>query len=90
MPLIVEFTLESGEKKIEQIPAEIWRKGDETVTKVFVLEEKATNIVLDPYLQTADVNLDNNSWPAVEMPTRFELYKERKRESGSNPMQRGN
>lgn len=88
MPLIVEFTFETGEKKIEEIPVEIWRKGDQTVTKVFILEEKATNIVLDPYLQTADVDLNNNSWPAQTIPTRFELYKKKKGESKSNPMQR--
>jgi hypothetical protein len=90
MPLIVEFTFESGEKKIEHIPAEIWRKGDVTVTKVFVMDEKATNVVLDPYLQTADVDLNNNAWPAVGVPTRFELFKENKRVSSPNPMQRAN
>jgi len=90
MPLIVEFTFENGETKIEHIPAEIWKMGDETVKKVFVLNEKATNIVLDPYLQTADVELNNNSWPAVEVPSRFELYKQRERASRPNPMQKAN
>jgi hypothetical protein len=87
MPLIVAFTFESGEKQIEHIPAEIWRKGDEQVTKVFVLDQKATGITLDPYLQTADVDLSNNSWPAKEVPSRFELYKSRERASSPNPMQ---
>jgi len=86
MPLLVEFTFEGGEKQMVKIPAEIWKMGDKTVKKVFVLDRKATNIVLDPYLQTADVDLNNNTWPAVEVPTRFELYKKRKSTSKTNPM----
>ncbi len=81
---------ESGEKKIEHIPAEIWRKGDVTVTKVFVMDEKAANVVLDPYLQTADVDLNNNAWPAQLVPSRFEIYKQKKRASSPNPMQENN
>lgn len=87
MPLIVEFTFEDGEKQVERIPAEIWKMGDKTVTKVFVLDKRAVDVVLDPYLETADVDLNNNSWPATEVPTRFELYKRKKRNSGTNPMQ---
>jgi hypothetical protein len=54
------------------------------------MDEKATNVVLDPYLQTADVDLNNNAWPAVGVPTRFELFKENNRVSSPNPMQRAN
>ncbi len=87
MPIIVKFDFENGSETIEHIPAEIWKMGDETVTKVFVFDDKVTNITLDPYLQTADVDLNNNSWPAVQVPSRFELYKKRQREKGINPMQ---
>jgi len=87
MPLIVEFTFADGEKEIQQIPAEIWRRGNTQVKKVFVTDRRATNIVLDPYLQTADVDLSNNSWPAQKVPSRFELYKRKKQPSQPNPMQ---
>jgi hypothetical protein len=46
-------------------------------------------MVLDPYLQTADVDLGNNAWPAAANPSRFQLYKQQEwRGSGQNEMQR--
>jgi hypothetical protein len=60
--------------------------GDETVKKVFVTKQKATNVQLDPYQQTADVNMDNNSWPSTPSVSRFELYKRKQRER-KNAMQ---
>ncbi|NEN23905.1 M1 family metallopeptidase [Cryomorpha ignava] len=87
MPIIVQFTFEDGSTEIHDIPAEIWKMGDETVTKVFVTEKEVTNVLLDPYQQTADVNVDNNTWPARHQLTRFELYKS-KRMKSTNPMQR--
>ena len=75
MPIIVEFTYADGTSEIRKIPAEIWKMDDKTVTKVFVTEKEVTNIVLDPYQQTADVDLNNNTWPARRQVTRFELYK---------------
>jgi hypothetical protein len=88
MPILVQFTFEDGSTEMKKIPAEIWKMGDETVKKVFILDQKATKIALDPYQQTADVDLSNNAWPALEIPTRFELYKRKERESNSNPMQK--
>lgn len=87
MPIIVEFTFEDGTTEIHNIPAEIWKMGDETVTKVFVTEKEVTNVLLDPYQQTADVDLDNNTWPSRHQLTRFELYKSKNYKS-KNPMQR--
>lgn len=87
MPILVQFTFEDGSTEMKQVPAEIWKMGDESVSKVFVLDQKATNIVLDPYQQTADVDLSNNAWPAIDTPSRFELYKRKERESRPNPMQ---
>jgi hypothetical protein len=88
MPLIVGFEFEDGEMDIRRIPAEIWRKGGETVTKVFVTDRPASRIVLDPYLETADVDMSDNYWPPRPIPTRFEMFKSRERGSSENPMQR--
>ena len=89
MPLIVEFTFEDGSKDRRHIPAEIWKKDHDQVTKVFVTEAPAVSIALDPQLETADTDLSNNHWPPRQVPTRFELYKNRKRsQGGENPMQR--
>jgi hypothetical protein len=89
MPLLVEFTYVDGEKEIVHIPAEIWRKEHDTVTKVFKLKKEVAGVYLDPYQETADVDMSNNGWPAISAPSRFELFK-RKRGGGENPMQRMN
>jgi hypothetical protein len=55
-------------------------------------EQPAAQITLDPMLETADVDMDDNYWPPRPQPTRFELFKsERGRRSsggGENAMQR--
>jgi hypothetical protein len=93
MPLIVEFEFEDGSRDIRQIPAEIWKMSEPTVTKVFVTEQPAVRIMLDPYMETADVDMGNNVWPPRPEPTRFEAYKgsggySRYGGGGENPMQR--
>ena len=93
MPLIVEFTLENGQVVTQHIPAEIWKKDTETVTKVFVTDAPALRIVLDPRLQTADTDISNNSWPTRVEPSRFDVYKKRERKGGNvyggeNPMKK--
>jgi len=93
MPIIIEFEFENGEKIIERIPAEIWRMDDTKVTKVFVYDNKAKQITLDPFLETADVETGNNYFPPKQQLSRFELYKrkqgvDRWGQGGQNPMQR--
>lgn len=87
MPVIVEFEFADGQKQKIYIPAEIWRFDDSIVSKVFWFEKEVVRINLDPNLETADVNRNNNYWPPRMEPTRFELYQQRHRE-GENPMQR--
>ncbi|MGY8941230.1 MAG: M1 family metallopeptidase [Flavobacteriales bacterium] len=93
MPLIVEFELENGEKVLHRIPAEIWKMSEPTVTKVFVTDLPATRISLDPMLETADVDMSDNYWPALPEPTRFEIFQQEERSRwgatrNENPMQR--
>jgi len=87
MPLIVEFQFTDGTSKTEYIPAEIWRYDADIVTKVFVQEKEAKQIILDPRLETADTDMSNNYFPPQQQMTKFELYK-RKNRGGENPMQR--
>ena len=77
MPVIFEFTFEDGSKQIERIPAEIWKMSEATASKVFRFGKKVTNIALDPLLETADVELNNNFWPTKNVPSQFELFKKR-------------
>jgi hypothetical protein len=89
MPLIVKFSFEDGTSEIQRIPAEIWRKDDLTVTKVFRVKKAAVSIILDPYQECADVDMDNNAWPVQSAPSRFKLFKDNTdRFEGENPMQR--
>ena len=77
MPVIFEFTFEDGSKQIERIPAEIWKMSEASASKVFRFGKKVTNIALDPLLETADVELNNNFWPTRNVPSQFELFKKR-------------
>ncbi len=87
MPLILEFKFTDGTSQVERIPAEIWRRNNEEVSKVFFFEKEVESIVLDPYLETADTDRNNNYWPERREPTRFELFKSRWGGGGKNPMQ---
>lgn len=87
MPIILEFEFMDGTTQREFIPAEIWKTNDKNVSKVFAFEKAVKGITLDPNLETADTDLENNYWPKRMIPTRFEMYKSKSRDS-ENPMQR--
>ena len=89
MPIILEFEFTDGTKEVARIPCEIWKRNDEKVKKVFILDKELSRVTLDPFLETADVDRDNNYWPARIEPTRFQLYKQNRRQ-GENLMQRAN
>ncbi|MEO1629034.1 MAG: hypothetical protein AAFV25_28070 [Bacteroidota bacterium] len=86
MPIILQFDFVDGSQEIHRIPAEIWRLEQHKVSKVFVTEKEIQQIILDPYLETADVDRSNNYYPPRQEQNRFELFKQRQR--GENPMQR--
>ena len=75
MPLILEIELKSGKKYIERIPAEVWRYSPKKVTKVIVTDEPMVGLTQDPYLETADIDTSNNSWPRKVQQSRLELFK---------------
>ena len=94
MPIILEFTYNDGSREKKYIPAEIWKQtGQKKATKVFVSDKEIINVILDPNLETADVDLNNNYWPPRMVPTRFEMFKQKNGgrwsgNKGENPMQR--
>ena len=75
MPIIVEFTFEDGTKEVTKYAAQIWRKNENKLTKVFLTNKKAVSIKLDPMRETADINESNNSWPNVSEPSKFTMFK---------------
>mgnify|MGYP001791329418 CR=1 FL=1 len=74
-PLLVEFTYADGSTETEYIPAEVWRKNEQQVTKVFAKDKEAVKITLDPNRGTADANTKDNIFPRVEEKSRFEQFR---------------
>ena len=89
MPLVIEFTFEDGENRVERVPAEVWSRNNLETSKVFRFEKKVEQVSLDPYLETADCDMGNNLWPPRIEQNRFDLFKSSssRRGSSSNPMQ---
>lgn len=74
-PIILEFEYTDGSKELKYIPAEVWRLDDRAVSKIFPTTKQIKSITLDPYLETADIDLNNNYFPPRLQPSRFQLYK---------------
>ncbi|WP_075342735.1 M1 family metallopeptidase [Tenacibaculum agarivorans] len=74
MPIIVELTYADGTKKREKFPAEIWRKDDNQVFRVFSSDKEIKSFMVDPDLETADIDSSNNSWPK-NTESKFDSFK---------------
>lgn len=79
MPLVVRLNFSDGTEEIIRVPVEIWKQNNLKVSKVFLTERELVSVELDPFLETADINTDNNYWPPRISKDRFELYKSRSR-----------
>ena len=77
MPLIVEYSYSDGSTERITYPVQLWRKNDSSVKKVIASNKELVGVTVDPDLETADVNLDNNNWPKKEAPSDFEKFKEK-------------
>ena len=92
MPIIIEWTFTDGTKEVDRIPAQIWRKDEKHVTKVFLKDKEVASILLDPMRETADIDETNNSWPKVDAPSKLAMFKARQAargaSSGLSPMQK--
>ncbi len=73
-PLTICVTFKDLTKEIIRIPVEIWVLGQETVSKVFIFNKEVISFHLDPFLESADTDLDNNAWPAKVALTRYQLH----------------
>ncbi len=92
MPIILQFTYEDDKTEVFRLPAEIWKMNRSTITKVFSTKRPVKEISLDPFLETADVDLNNNYWPPKMIASKFELFKSKRQnrgaQKGENKMQR--
>jgi hypothetical protein len=81
MPIFLRFVFEDGTQEEHRIPAEIWRRNNEEVSKVFVTDKIIAQVNLDPYLETADIDRSNNYFPPQQEMTRFELFQQQSQRS---------
>lgn len=90
MPIILNFSFKDNSNEVIKIPAEIWKKNDLEISKVFAFDKEVTQIELDPFMETADTDRSNNFWPQQLEASKFELYKYKNRRDrpSSNPMQK--
>ncbi|MBO2011926.1 M1 family metallopeptidase [Hymenobacter negativus] len=86
MPVVLQMTYADNSQEIQTIPAEIWRKNNEQVTKVIVTKKPVISFVIDPFQQTADTDLSNNAFPRQPAASRFELFQQQQ-QAAPNPMQ---
>lgn len=80
MPIILQLTYEDGEVEEMRIPAEIWRRNHRSVKKLLIREKEIAEIVVDPFWETADADMENNHYPRRFVPSRIELYKRERSE----------
>ena len=90
MPIILNFSFKDNSNKVIKIPAEIWKKNDLEISKVFAFDNEVTQIELDPFMETADTDRSNNFWPQQLEASKFELYKYKNRRDrpSNNPMKK--
>lgn len=72
MPLIVDLIFEDGTVEKHRFPAQVWTLNDQQVTRSFATEKKISKIVVDAQLETADIDVTNNTWPKEVQPSKFD------------------
>jgi hypothetical protein len=86
MPVILAVTYEDDSVEEVRIPAEIWRQNPRNTSKMLITDKAIKSIVVDPYLETADIDLTNNFFPPRVDEARFKPTGEPA--TKKNPMQK--
>ncbi len=87
MPVIVKMDFEDGTDSVAVFPAEIWRFNDAQINRMISTKKKVVQWTLDPFSQIADIDTENNSFPRIPKPTRFQIFKQQQLKKTPNPMQ---
>lgn len=80
MPIILDITYADGSTEHMKLPAEIWRQNSKKTSKLLIRDKEITALAIDDKWETADVDVNNNYWPARPIKSRFELYKKKKKD----------
>jgi len=75
MPLIVQYEYADGTKEKITYPAQIWRYNDKEVSRTVASDKEIVSILVDPDLETADIDTANNSWPKEVEESDFNKFK---------------
>ncbi|TAE46552.1 MAG: M1 family peptidase [Cytophagales bacterium] len=78
MPIIIDMQYKDGSVESIRIPAEIWRQNPEQVKKVVSTDKEVVQFTIDSKLETADVDIKNNTLPRKENSSKFEDAKDKK------------
>lgn len=84
MPVILQVDYMDGSTEELRIPAEIWRQHNFEVSHLILTKKEIKAITLDPHLETADVNVENNYFQGRPVRQKFQFHKET---PARNPMQ---
>ena len=84
MPVILKVTFDNGESETIRMPAEIWRRNDRRVSRLILTKHTIRGLEIDPRLESADTDRNNNFWPPKPVESRFKLFKMKEQ---PNPMQ---
>lgn len=84
MPVILKLYWKGGDVEMLTMPAESWRYNPEKIQKLLLSDKELIKLEIDPYLETADSNVENNYWPSRTVKRRFQLHKDKRPD---NPMQ---
>ncbi|MBU2915424.1 MULTISPECIES: M1 family metallopeptidase [Reichenbachiella] len=76
MPVIIEWTYTDGSTEIDRLPAEVWRLNEVQIKKTFLKEKEVASITIDPRQELPDVNMENNTFPRIEVKSEFDAFKE--------------
>ena len=73
LPLTMEY--ENGRSEEMMIPAEIWRRNANKVTKLITSDKRIVSFKLDVAHQTADADFSNNMFPPEITQNRIDMFK---------------
>jgi hypothetical protein len=78
MPIIIRFNFADKTDEVIRIPAEIWKRNDQKVSKVFYFKKEVLSVELDPFLETADTEVEDNYWPRKSIPSKFDIFEQKR------------
>lgn len=84
MPLVLDIQYTDDTRRRLRIPAEVWRRNGQEVSKLLFTPKEIATITLDPQDEIADVDRHNNRFPRLPIDESFRLQKTPKTK---NPLQ---